>query len=181
MSFYRQFIIPTIFIAFAGCTESFTPTESGDTTRTTSTGRQIVIVGETTVSDPDPTGGAAAGGTGSGGSSSTTSTPDATGFHATCAGVVDCPDMAQCASWKYEIDDDGTTTVVNASIDIANPGVSCTGQAQYASSQDDGVQVGGVVSFPCDIQVWSLGIDKATELVYVKEMTHAYSWTPPCQ
>lgn len=103
------------------------------------------------------------------------------GFHATCLGTVDCPDMAACADWKYTVDDDGTTTVVNAGVDVAASGMTCSDQVQYATSQDAGLQVSGNIMFPCGTQTWSFGIDRQTQLVYVKEMTMGYSWTPPCQ
>lgn len=188
---YRAGLL-AFFVAVSGCGETFTATGgtgsgTGEehTTGVTSTGTGATTstmtpsMGgattsgvTTTTSGPGGTGGSSGSGGAAGGP---------VGFSTTCAGTVDCPGAPACADWEYTINDDGVTTVVDASVTLLSPGMTCSDQTQYASSIDTGVQVAGNIMFPCDTQEWMLGIDKSTSLVYVKELTMGYSWTPPCK
>lgn len=185
------------FFLAASCGEGFTATTG---TEPGSGGTSAATSGRTTSSSSQASGGEAGSGAGSageagaagssaGGSSTAATSSSSDGgsggmsatFSASCLGEVDCPGVPACADWEYVIDDDGTTTVVIAGVTLPDPGMTCSDQAQYASEQDAGLQVVGNIMFPCDSQTWAFGIDEATELVYVKEMTMGYSWTPPCQ
>lgn len=177
-----------LVLALAGCGESFVAGHS------TGGAAGAGGCGGSTLSTSWIEGGNDHGGDGGGGEGGATSslmtTSEVTstgtggapsGFFAQCQGTVDCPDMASCADWEYSVEDDGTTTMITAKVTLADPSLSCSDQTQYATSEDDGLQVAGNIMFPCDLQTWAFGIDKATKLVYVKEMTQGYSWTPECQ
>lgn len=130
-------------------------------------------------------GGAGVGGSGPGGSGGDTGSGGSGGapedFFASCSGTVDCPGMLACADWEYTITDNGTTTIVTAHVASVDWGLDCSEQSQYATSDDLGEQVVGNIVFPCETTTWSFGTDKVTGLVYVKELTTGYSWTPPCK
>ena len=180
-----------VAVATSGCGEEFSTTGGGsrssetvamgggtsttdDTTTTEDTTGHQTSTSETTSGEG---GASSAGGTaGAGGSGG-----EPEGFFAACYGTVDCPGAAGCADWEYVIDDDGNTTVVTAGVTLPDPGLMCSDQVQYASSDDAGLQVIGNIMFPCGTQTWAFGTDPVTGLVYVKEMTMGYSWTPACQ
>lgn len=195
--FHHRVAFLSLVLAASGCGEDFTADRGprgtttfhsqvggGESTSDTSTGGE----GGQSTSDSDTLEGGAGGSGGAGGIGGTGgsgaqggSGGSEPGFFAQCVGTVDCPTMTGCADWEYVIDDDGTTTVVTAQVTLADPGLSCSDQTQYASLEDEGMQVAGNIMFPCDFQTWAFGIDKSTKLVYVKEMTQGYSWTPVCQ
>ncbi len=183
---YRASLL-AFFVAMSGCGEAFVPT-SGTGGKQTTQSMGGTDAGASTSSMTHATGGSttsavttmSAGGSG-GSSGSGGAAGGLAEFSATCAGTVECPGTGACADWEYTIDDDSVTTVVNATVTLLGSGMTCSDQAQYASSIDTGVQVAGNIMFPCGTQEWTLGIDKSTSLVYVKELTMGYSWTPPCK
>lgn len=87
-----------------------------------------------------------------------------------------------CVQWGYDVTDDGTMSTAVASVTVLQPAPlpPCTAQVAFADA-DAGAPPTDVVDVPCGAQTWSLGLDRATMTVYLKEDPAGLSWTPPCQ
>ncbi len=90
--------------------------------------------------------------------------------------------LAGCVQWDYAVTDDGTSSAASASITVLMPAPlpPCTAQATFDDA-DAGPGSTDSVEVPCGAQTWTLGLDRATMTVYVKEDPAGLSWTPPCQ
>ncbi len=103
-------------------------------------------------------------------------------FSATCTGLVDCPMLDDCVQWDYNIVDDGTSSTVTASVTVLLPSPlpPCTGMTTFSNADPDQDSI-DTIDVPCGTQTWSLGLDRTTMTVYLKEDPAGLSWTPACQ
>lgn len=104
-------------------------------------------------------------------------------FTASCGGVLDCPQTGPCATWTYDVLDDGSSSNASASLVVTiGDGDSCN-----AVSSGDSLPTGEVtdkVVFDCFNVTWTFGINRQSMLVYIhaspSEPGPGWDWTPSC-